>query len=269
MVSHDERHWQARRGRAPDLGRSGARALVAGGVGPKRVAAGRTAPPRLVTSWPWADPYGCFAEGLALGRDGNLYASVTTWGDEADVGQIVRVAPGEGAKTAVGPSIDTPGLLTGVAFDQLGRLYVADATFSATDPPGVFRIDAQKATRVLTLPADSFPNGIAFSGGSMYVFDSALGAVWRSRPDSSATPTTPWFQDARLLPGSGPDDHGIGANGIAVRSDGLYVAVSDAGPLARVAIRPKGRAGALRVVAKGDVLRTVDGIAFEIGRAHV
>jgi hypothetical protein len=27
--------------------------------------------PRVVTSWPWVDPYGCFAEGMALADEGS------------------------------------------------------------------------------------------------------------------------------------------------------------------------------------------------------
>ena len=94
--------------------------------------------PTTVTTWPWVDPYGSFAEGLALGPDVALYASLTTWGDESDTGQIVRIALPGGAQTAFGPAIATPGLLTGVAFDSQGRLYVASATFSDDDLPGVF-----------------------------------------------------------------------------------------------------------------------------------
>lgn len=214
-----------------------------------------------VSSWPWADPYGCFAEGLALGADGYLYASVTTWGEESNTGQIARIAPIGGAKTAFGPSIETPGILTGVAFDAQGRLYVASATFSDENLPGVYRIDARSVTRVLTLPADSFPNGLAFRDGYLYVSDSALGAIWRTRPDAKTTLDTPWLQNALLAPGRRPD--GIGANGIAFRPDGLYVAVSDAGRIVRIATLPNGTAGRISVLAERPELRSADGIAFD------
>jgi sugar lactone lactonase YvrE len=214
--------------------------------------------PTTVTTWPWVDPYGSFAEGLALGPDVALYASLTTWGDESDTGQIVRIALPGGAQTAFGPAIATPGLLTGVAFDSQGRLYVASATFSDDDLPGVFRVDATHATRVLTLPAGSFPNGLAIRGGNLYVSDSALGAIWRAGTDAKAAPTTPWLQDARLLP-----SEEIGANGIAFRGNDLYVAVADSGRILRTTIRPGGAPSPLVAVAQADVLRSADGIAFD------
>jgi sugar lactone lactonase YvrE len=216
-----------------------------------------------VSSWPWADPYGCFAEGLALGADGYLYASVTTWGEESNTGQIVRIAPIGGAKTAFGPSIETPGLLTGVAFDAQGHLFVASATFSDEDLPGVYRVDASSVKRVLTLPAGSFPNGLAFRDGYLYVSDSALGAIWRTRPDARTTLATPWLQSDLLAPGTGQDDNGIGANGIAFRPDGLYVAVADAGRIVRIATLPNGTAGRITVLSERPELRSADGIAFD------
>ena len=204
--------------------------------------------------------------GIALGSDGFLYASITTWGEEedGDVGQIVKIAPGTGKQTAFGPEIETPGLLTGVAFDAQGGLYVANATFSDEDLPGVFRIDAGQATRVLTLPANSFPNGLAIRDGYLYVSDSALGAVWRSPVKTASTPAAPWFQDQRLAPGSGANDHGIGANGIAFKGSDLYVAVADAGRIVRVAVLLERAPGALRTVSNRPELRSVDGIAFDL-----
>jgi sugar lactone lactonase YvrE len=166
-----------------------------------------------------------------------------------DFGQIVKIEPGTGRQTAFGPTIETPGLLTGVAFDAQGRLYVANATFSDEELPGVFRIDAGHATRVLTLPEESFPNGLAVRDSYLYVSDSALGAVWRAPLKTASTPVAPWFQDSSLLPSTGGNDHGIGANGIAFKSGDLYVAVSDAGRIVRVPVLPSGVPGAPRVVS--------------------
>jgi sugar lactone lactonase YvrE len=171
----------------------------------------------------------------------------------------VKIAPGRGDQVQFGPTIETPGLLTGVAFDSQGRLYVADATFSEEDPPGVLRIAAGQVTRVLTLPADSFPNGLAIRNGSLYVADSALGAVWKAPLNAQSTPQTPWLEDDRLLP-----EHAIGANGIAFAPNGdLYVAMADAGRVARAPVLANGTAGALRIVLERPQLRTVDGIVFD------
>lgn len=234
--------------------------LVAG------VGAGAAAPlggtqVRTVTSWEFVQPYGTFAEGMALGADGDLYASVTTWGDEVDLGRIERISPSTGARTPFGLSIDlAAGLLTGIAFHG-GDLYVAEA-FS--DHPGVYRVEASgPPVQVLALPAESFPNGIAFHDGRLYVTDSSLGAIWRSDPGVLSAPAEPWLSDPLLAPGTHTGDHGIGVNGIAFRGSQLYASVSDAGRIVRAAVRLDGSAGRLAVVLERGTLQTADGIAFD------
>lgn len=225
-------------------------------------AAGKKEPAvRTVTSWPFVDPYGSFAESLALGRDGKLYASVTTWGDVTDVGQIVRIDPRTGAQTPFGGMLESPGLLTGLAFDDHGRLYVAEATFSDDPAPGVC-VDAHGTpTRVLTLPAESFPNGLAFRDGALYVSNSELGAVWRFEPGPGvAAPEAPWLEDASLSPGGGPDPQGLGANGLAFRGDDLLVAVSDAGRIVKVQVEHHGAPGKVDVVAEQLEFVGADGL---------
>jgi sugar lactone lactonase YvrE len=217
---------------------------------------------RTVTTWPWVDPYGSFAESLALGRDGSLYASVTVWGDEVDLGQVVKIDPRTGTRKAFGDVLETPGLLTGLAFDDHGRLYVANATFVDDPAPGVFRVDAKGApTRVLSLPAESFPNGLAFHDGRLYIADSHLGVIWRWQP--GAPSATPWLTDGRLLPGTGPNDKGIGANGIAFQGDDLLVTVADAGRIVDVQVRHDGAAGKVKVVSEQPELVSVDGIEVD------
>jgi hypothetical protein len=214
-----------------------------------------------VTTWDFVPRYGSFAEGMALGADGGLYVSVTTWGDEVDLGQIERVSRLTGARTPFGERIDLGlGLLTGVAFDG-GHLYVAEAF---TDSPGVYRVEASgPPAQVLALPAESFPNGIAFHDGQLYVTDGSLGAIWRSDPGVFSTSAEPWLSDPLLAPGTHMGDHGIGANGIAFRGSQLYASVSDAGRVVRVAVRQDGSAGPLRVVLERGTLQSADGIAFD------
>ncbi len=224
------------------------------------VASAAPSHPQVVASWPFAPPYGSFAESMTLGTDGNLYVSLTTWGDVSDVGQVVKVTPA-GVMSPYGQSMDLGfGLLTGLAFHG-GDLYVAVA-FS--DSPAVYRVPVSGSpTQVLALPEESFPNGIAFHGGDLYVTDSALGAVWRVDPTTPSAPSDPWLQDELLSPGSGPRDHEIGANGIAFSGNSLYVAVADAGRIVKVALGTGGSAGPLDVVLERATLKSVDGIAFD------
>src|SRR5262249_28966849 len=133
-----------------------------------------------------------FPESLAIDGQGNLYASLDY------IGQVVQVTPG-GQQHLVASFDVGAGFLTGLAFDPSGNLYVADATFEASPtPPGVFRIGAGGAvTRVAALPTFSFPNGLAFHDGSLYISDSSLGVIWRLPPGGNPTV---WLKDPLLAP---------------------------------------------------------------------
>ena len=194
---------------------------------------------------------GDFPESLAIGRQGNLYVSL------GFLGEIVKVTPG-GQHQLVAKLPTGDGLLTGLAFDPSGRLYVADATFQARPvPPGIFRIGTSGlVTRVATLPKSSFPNGLAFHDGYLYISDSSLGVIWRLAPDGHRVI---WLRNALLAPTAN-----IGANGLAFWHRSLYVAVADSGMILRVPLLASGRAGTPVVVAQAKMLQTADGIAFDI-----
>jgi hypothetical protein len=56
----------------------------------------------------------------------------------------------------------------------------------------------------------------------------------------------------------------IGANGLAFWHRSLYVAVADTGRIVRVPLLGNGRAGTPVVIAHAKMLRTADGIAFDV-----
>ena len=194
---------------------------------------------------------GDFPESLAVDGHGNLYASL------GSIGEVVKVTPGGHQQPLARLKIGD-GLITGLAFDSAGNLYVADATFQASPtPPGIFRISPGGAVkRVATLPADSFPNGLAFRDGRLYITDSSLGAIWQLMPGRQPAI---WLQDPLLAPKTD-----IGANGLAFWRNSAYVSVSDSGTIVRVPFRADGKPGTPVVVTQANVLQTADGIAFDV-----
>ena len=207
---------------------------VAVSAGP--VVSARAAPAKLPVITTFTRNH--FPESLAIDGQGNLYASLDY------IGQVVKVTPG-GQQHLVASFDVGAGFLTGLAFDPSGNLYVADATFEASPtPPGVFRISAGgTVTRVATLPTFSFPNGLAFHDGDLYISDSSLGVIWRLPPGGKAAI---WLKDPLLAPKT---TRGIGVNDEAFRRDSLYVSVSDSGMIVRVPLTTGIAAGGRRPVA--------------------
>jgi len=195
-------------------------------------------------------------ESLAVDRRGNLYVSLDYIGD------VVKVTPGGHHQVLAHLDVgDAGGFLTGLAFDSAGNLYVADSTFETSPtPPGVFRIDTHGVvTRVATLPAYSFPNGLAFHEGTLYISDSIRAAIWRLRPAGGKAAF--WLRNPLLAPKT---KFGIGANGLAFRRGSFYVSVADFGTMVRVPFRANGRPGVPVVIARAKLLKTADGIAFDV-----
>jgi hypothetical protein len=216
--------------------------------------------PETVASWPFAAPYGSFAESMAFAGNA-LYVSHTTWGETTNTGAIERIPLRGGTPTTIVSGIDTGyGLLAGLAFDPQGRLYVALAAFSDSTPTAVLRVGENgQLTPVLYLPSDAFPNGLAFSGNYLYVTDPDLGAIWRARLGSAPlTQNVPWLQDPALAP-----VRGLGTNGIAFRGNTLYVTQYDLGQILTSTLATDGSPGPLHVFAQNRALITADGIAFD------
>jgi len=203
---------------------------------------------------------GVFAESLAIDRHGAMFVSKTTWGTVANRGQLVRVSPA-GARHLYGPRIDLgpTSLLTGVAVSDRGRVYVARADFGAGSSL-IYRVRSHRISVAATLPAGSFPNGLALRAGRLYVTDSANGVVWRFRP--AAAPrhlAKPWLQSPLFAPTTSET---LGANGLAFWHDTLFVVNGSTGALMRV--RHIGDASPVAVlVRRTHRLLTADGLAVD------
>ena len=238
-----------------------AAALLALLVAPPLAGATATCQPSVITTFPLGiEGLGSFAESMAADSRGNLYVSITYFAEDTNTGQLWRVSPDGRKKLMASMDVSAVGVLTGVAIDACDRVYVGVWDFSfETFEPAVYRLDRDTLTQVAALPVGSFPNGLAFHDGRLYVSDST-GCIWRVRISGGVVrPTEPWVQDALLAP-----EPYIGINGIAFLGDCLYGVVYDTGRVVRVPLRRDGSAGAVSMVAQDERLATGDGIAFDV-----
>src|SRR5262249_17840001 len=88
--------------------------------------------------------------------------------------------------------------------------------------------------------------------------DSSLSVIWRLPPGGKAAV---WLKSPLLAPKT---KFGIGANGLAFWRGSFYVSVADFGTIVRVPFRACGQPGAPVVIAQANLLKTADGIAFDI-----
>ncbi len=210
-----------------------------------------------------------FIEGVAVDADGNVFASVTSQG------RLVRISAG--SKTAEdfgkveGLQEGDFGLL-GLTVDDGGNVYGA-AVSKNPAANGVWRFDASSgdAQRVQGTEKISFANSVIVDGDNVYVTDTVgpggKGAVWRIPPDGEAAI---WAQGG-LLAGNGSAGFGfnLGANGIDVQGDTVYVGVTETAKIVAIPLEEDGSAGEARIfadlskAAPGGKPAAVDGIDID------
>lgn len=190
-------------------------------------------------------------EGIAVDRDGNVYASL------ARLGQVRKISP-DGSESIIFDSGE-PKLL-GLVVDSERNLFCCQHSPGASIH-GVYRIDVDGASeRLRGTEAIVHPNGLALDlHGNLYVSDSQLGAVWRVPAGGVAEL---WLQHDMLegtdeTPGYPP----LGANGMAHWDDSIYVANLEKGHVVRIRILEDGNAAAPAIVAEGRY--GLDGIAVD------
>jgi hypothetical protein len=233
-------------------------ALLAGcGSGPQAdVRHPAALPPELMTHFDARAAQ--LPEGLAI-RDRRAYVGF------APTGTIAAVDLDTGAQSTFAQlpkPVPGKGFMTGLAWSRRA-LYAALVSFAPEVPAGVYRVSAAggAATLFARHPQMVFPNGIAPArDGTLYVTDSAAGAIFRVATDGT---TAPWLQHELLRgakdscgPGKGvgvPFD--IGANGLLLEDHDLIVTNTDKATLVRVPIEADGRAGLPVLLAGPDCER--------------
>jgi len=204
-------------------------------------------------------------EGIAVGRTGAVYVSVSPLGD------VWRFAPGsEDPQPFAHVDGIVPGRdfgLLGLAIDVFGNVYGAVQS-ADPDANGVWRFNrwTGEATRLPGTAAMGIPNGLAFDKQmNLYVTDSAAGAIWRIPWGGTASV---WLQDTKLT-GNGSLGLGIGANGIAIQRGVLTVTNTERRTILRI---PKvgGQPGEISVLTTLPAGDNPDGVAMDVfGNAYV
>jgi sugar lactone lactonase YvrE len=207
---------------------------------------------------------------------GELPEGVAVLGDRAYVGFAtlgeIRAVPldGSGAPepyATVPPLPPDAAFLTGLTFDDRGRLYAAVGSFSADLAGGLYRASEEGGDAVAFGTTIPFANDSAFaSDGTLFATDST-GAVDVVTPDGTVIPwsTDPLLAGDRTICGRDDASFDVGANGLAVTDEALYVANSDRATLVRIPRAADGSAGEATVLAGPDceLLGGIDGLALD------
>jgi sugar lactone lactonase YvrE len=199
-------------------------------------------------------------EGIATDEQGNIYVSLSPLGE-------IRKISSNGSESlfaTLPPAGESGSGLLGLAVDSAGNVCAA----LGTDDPstsGVYRISPDGTyERFVGSEAITFPNSLAFDEqGNLYVTDTIMGAIWLI-PRGGTTEL--WLQDDLLVGLNLPDlpfPFPLGANGIAYRAGNLYVANTEKAHVVRIPVLTSGGAGAPEIIAAGDELLPLDGIALD------
>ena len=199
------------------------------------------------------------AENIALAPNGDAYI---TFGKARQVAEVTRRGTVRILATLPIPAdggVHTPALgfplTSGIVRTDDGTLYFLYAA-GAADLTGVWRLRrGGEPERIAALPADGVPNGLALDARTrtLYAADSTLSTVW-SVPLDGGTATA-WFTAPELAAAGS-----LGANGLKVHNEAVWVTNLDKGTILRIPIRPDGHAGTMRIKATG--LPGVDDFAF-------
>jgi sugar lactone lactonase YvrE len=207
-----------------------------------------------------------FPEGLYVDGDRAIVGFAFT-------GALEAVDLATGARTPLGAAPTPPqntAFMTGVSLDSDDRILAAYVSFTDAAAPGIYRTapGGGDASLWASAPEMVFPNGLAWGeDGRLFVTDSAYGGVFAVDADGEVTS---WVQDELLSGaptacGQPADALPVGANGLVWTPEGLLVASSDRGLLARVPFEVDGSAGALEVIAGPDceLLGGIDGLTLD------
>jgi sugar lactone lactonase YvrE len=210
-------------------------------------------PPRAELVRRFDPAAGELPEGLAMGDDAAFVGFAPT-------ARVARLDLRTGEATAFGrlpAPVPGKGFMTGLARSAAGDLFACLVSFGPEVQSGIYRIPSEGGVARLFAEDDalSFPNALAFDrDGALFATDSASGSVFRIAAEGRAER---WATgealrgDKDACGGKGPG-FAIGANGLVVARDAVYVVNLDKATLVEIERSPSGAAGAVRTLAGPD-----------------
>jgi sugar lactone lactonase YvrE len=212
--------------------------------------------------------------------EGLLVASDAAFVGFAPSSRVVRIALPTGTSAPFGQlpaPVPGKGFMTGLAQDAAGDVYAGLASFAPEVQAGIYRIAKGGGAGVLFAkdPLLPFPNALAFDAdGALFATDSATGSVFRidasGRAERWATGELLTGKKYHCGAGLGPG-FDIGANGIVVERDAVYVVNTDKATLVKISRNAAGSSGAASVFAGPDCVQLggADGLARAADGAFV
>lgn len=209
-------------------------------------------------------------EGLAIDKSGKMYVTQGSpfWFVPSD-GWVKKISP-NGMETEELAFFEDGQGPAGIAVDARGDVFFAWPNPLNPATNGVYQVhDDGSAERLWGSENILLANGLAFNlHGDLLVSDSILGAIWKIPTDGSG-PAQIWSHDVHL--GVCDPNTDVGANGVAIWKDNVYVANTSKGLLVRIPVLKDGSAGQAEVVAGDDTngcefddLWGMDGIALDV-----
>jgi sugar lactone lactonase YvrE len=211
--------------------------------------------------------------------EGLVVSAETAFVGFAPTSQVMRVDLKTFAQSPWG-TLPTPvagkGFMTGLARSPTGEIYAGLASFVPEVQAGIYRIAKQggAATLFAKDAALPFPNALAFDqDSSLFVSDSGTGSVFQIAADGSAVrwasgPLLTGDKDGCAAAGPG---FAVGANGLVVERDAVYVVNMDQATLVKIPRDAQGQAGAAVIIAGPDcdALGGADGLAVAPDQSFV